>query len=94
MLVLPALAAAETKLVTQNDRRFDPERIEMSVRATLRIDNTDAFLHHVYVKHPDFEFDSGGRKPGQSVELRFPKPGTYEVLCDIHPKMRLVVEVK
>lgn len=94
MMVGAAPAAAGVKLVTQKGKVFLPERVEMTTADTLRIVNDDAFLHHVYVKHPNLDFDSGGRKPNQTVDIQFPKPGSYEVLCEIHPKMKLVVEVK
>ena len=92
-LAAPALAA-EVKQVSQRGKEFRPEAVEMTTGDTLRIMNDDAFLHHVYVKHPNMSFDSGGRRPGEPVDLQFSRPGSYEVLCEIHPKMKLVVEVK
>jgi cytochrome c peroxidase len=86
--------AAEVRQVSQRGKEFRPEAIEMTTGDTLRIMNDDTFLHHVYVKHPNMNFDSGGRRPGEPVDLRFAKPGTYEVECEIHPKMKLTVEVK
>ena len=86
--------AAETKRISQKGKTFLPETMEMTTADTLRINNDDAFLHHVYVKHPNLTFDSGGRRPGEPVDIQFAKPGSYEVLCEIHPKMKLVVEVK
>lgn len=93
-LGLAPAAAAEVKLVSQKGKVFHPETVAMSPADTLRIANDDGFLHHVYVDHPNLRFDSAGRKPGETVDIQFPRPGTYEVLCEIHPKMKLVVEVR
>jgi len=93
VLATPA-AAAEVKQVSQRGKEFRPETVQMTTGDTLRIMNDDTFLHHVYVKHPNMSFDSGGRRPGEPVDLQFSRPGSYEVLCEIHPKMKLVVEVK
>ena len=90
----PRPAAAGMKVVTQREKHFEPDAVALAVGDTLRILNEDDYLHHVYVQHPDFTFDSGGRKPGETVDLQFPKAGVYEVLCEIHPKMKLIVTVK
>jgi plastocyanin len=94
LLAAGAADAAETKRISQKGKTFLPESVAMTTGDTLRINNDDAFLHHVYVKHPNLTFDSGGRRPGEPVDIQFTKPGSYEVLCEIHPKMKLVVEVK
>jgi plastocyanin len=93
-LALGAAAAAEMKRISQKGKVFFPDAVQMTTADTLRIVNDDAFMHHVYVKHPNLTFDSGGRRPGEPVDIQFGKPGSYEVLCEIHPKMRLLVEVK
>jgi plastocyanin len=92
-LAAPCLAA-ETRQVSQKGKEFRPEAVQIAAGDTVRVSNDDTFLHHVYVKHPNMTFDSGGRRPGEPVDLQFAKPGTYEVLCEIHPKMKLTVEVK
>ena len=94
LLAAGAAGAAETKRISQKGKTFLPEAVEMTTADTLRINNDDAFLHHVYVKHPNLTFDSGGRRPGEPVDVQFSKPGSYEVLCEIHPKMKLMVDVK
>jgi hypothetical protein len=38
-------------------------------------------------------FDSGELAAGQTFAHRFNTPGTYEYLCEIHPRMRGVIEV-
>jgi plastocyanin len=91
-----ALAGAvATKEISQRGRMFDPGEVELNKGDTLRIVNNDAdLLHHAYVDAPTFKFDSGEQEPGSRVEITFTQRGTFEVLCGIHPKMRLDVTVK
>ena len=51
-------------------------------------------LHHAYVDSDKFSFDSGDQKPGSITPITFPVAGDFDVLCAIHPKMRLVVHVQ
>lgn len=88
-------AAARVHLVTQKSRAFTPGSIEIARGDQLRILNDDGeLLHHAFVRHPRLNFDSGEQEPGTSVLIRFPIAGEFTVLCDIHPRMRLVVTVK
>ena len=87
--------AVSVPIVTQQNRKFQPPQIEVARGGTIRFVNDDGeLLHHVYSTSPDFGFDSGEQEPGKAIEERFPVPGTFTVLCGIHPKMRLVVTVR
>lgn len=87
--------AANVPVVTQANRKFQPQQIEVARGGTIRFVNDDGqLLHHVYSTSPDFGFDSGEQEPGKAIDERFPVPGTFTVLCGIHPKMRLVVTVR
>ena len=46
------------------------------------------------VSAPTLSFDSDEQPPGQTVSLKFPAAGTFEVHCHIHPKMLLTVHVR
>jgi plastocyanin len=80
--------------IAQKDRNFAVGEIEIADGDTLRFTNEDDFLHQIYVATPSFSFDSEEQAPGKTIELRFPSPGRYVVLCHIHPKMHLYVRVK
>ena len=87
--------AANVAVVTQLNRKFNPPEVEVARGATVRFVNDDGtLLHHVYTTSPSFDFDSGEQEPGKIVEERFSVPGTYTVLCGIHPKMHLKVVVQ
>ena len=82
-------------LVSQIGQAFNPAQLTIKRGETIQILNDDGdLLHHVYLESNDFNFDSGDQGPGSKTAITFPKTGTFELLCAIHPKMRLVVSVK
>jgi cytochrome c peroxidase len=81
-------------IVSQKDRAFSPNAVELALGDTLSIHNDDQFVHDVLVNSENFSFDSGEQGIGQNVQIKFPTAGHYRVTCAIHPKMRLEVEVK
>ena len=81
--------------VSQKDQAFRPG--ELSIKRGDAIDvvnDDDDLLHHAYVDSEKFKFDSGDQEPGTTVEIAFPITGTFTVLCGIHPKMKLKVQVE
>ena len=81
--------------VSQRGREFTPASLALRKGDAIRIVNDDGDLsHHAYVAAPNFSFDSGDQEPGRDVLVRFDVPGTFNVLCGIHPKMRLTVTVR
>ncbi|HLG85589.1 MAG TPA: cupredoxin domain-containing protein [Alphaproteobacteria bacterium] len=86
-------AWAGTVEVSQKGRKFLPDSVSIKVGDMVRIRNDDEFLHHIYVTSPDFNFDSEEEPPGNSVDIKFTKAGDFNVLCRIHPKMKLAVHV-
>lgn len=81
--------------VSQVGREFKPDRLTLAQGGSVRVANDDADLtHHAYVASAKFSFDSGDQAPGRDVEITFSVPGTFQVLCGIHPKMRLSVFVR
>ena len=89
-----ALGAGAEVIVSQKDRAFSPNAVEVALGQTLSIHNDDQFVHDVLVNNENFSFDSGEQGIGQNVQIKFPAAGHYRVTCAIHPKMRLEVEVK
>jgi plastocyanin len=81
--------------VSQVGREFTPGHLDLQRGDTVEIVNDDAdFTHHTYINSESLTFDSGDQAPGRSVDIRFSKPGAFEVLCGVHPKMRLTVTVQ
>ena len=92
---LAGLAAASQYSVSQKGREFTPLDLTVKRGDSVLIVNDDADLqHHAYIDSDKFSFDSGDQEPGSKTAITFSVAGTFEVLCAIHPKMRLVVHVQ
>ena len=80
--------------VSQKGRAFRPGELDVKQGETVEIVNDDGDLrHHAYIDSSAFSFDSGDQEPGAKADIVFSVPGTFTVLCGIHPKMKLVVTV-
>ncbi len=89
-----SVAAGTRYVVSQRGRAFLPGLITIMQGDTLQIVNDDGdLMHHAYVDSDSFSFDSGEQEPGSRTDVVFTKPGTFTVLCGIHPKMKMVVNV-
>jgi len=93
VLAAEAWAATVWK-VSQRGRNFQVEEIRIVPGDTIEFLNDDEYLHQIYVKGPDMNFDSAEQAPGQVISLRFRSSGTFEVRCRIHPKMLLTVTAR
>ena len=100
MVVVGTTAIAVTAIgarvheVSQKGRAFQPAALVIKRGETVQVLNDDAdLLHHAYVDSPEFTFDSGDQEPGEKARIVFPVAGTFAVLCGIHPKMKLTVQV-
>jgi plastocyanin len=81
--------------ISQKGREFHPGEISIKRGESIQIVNDDAdLLHHAYIESSKFSFDSGDQKPGSVTPITFPVTGDFDVLCAIHPKMRLAVHVQ
>jgi len=90
---LTALAAAPV-VVNQVRRAFSVRELHIKRGDTVRFNNVDEFLHQVYVESPTFKYSSSEQSPGQLVDVVFTSSGTFEVKCEIHPKMTMTVTVE
>ena len=93
LLLLPvaATAAEGDRVIAQKGRAFRPGEITIARNESLTFTNQDSFIHQVYV---DGLFDSEEKGPGEVLNESFPRTGTFQVRCHIHPTMRLIVHVK
>ena len=81
--------------ISQKGREFHPGEITIKRGEAIQIVNDDGdLLHHAYIDSPKFSFDSGDQKPGSVTPITFAVVGDFDVLCAIHPKMKLMVHVK
>jgi plastocyanin len=64
--------------------RFSPETIQVTAGTTVTFRNEDNFTHSVKLRdgsEPDHQV-----KPGESVQITFAQPGTYDYECSLHPR--------
>ena len=81
--------------ISQRNEQFHPGVLVIHRGDTVRVINDDGEVrHHAYVDSPEFKFDSGDQEPGRHSDIRFTIAGHFVVLCAIHPRMRLDVDVR
>jgi plastocyanin len=85
--------ASEVVTVVQKDRQFQRDSVSVAAGDSIRFTNEDPFIHQLYVRSSDFSFSSEEQGKGTVLTVPFPVAGTFEVRCEIHPRMLLTVEV-
>ncbi|KKB81212.1 hypothetical protein VW35_03510 [Devosia soli] len=86
--------AAETVTVVQKDRRFSSDSVTIAAGDTIHFTNDDPFIHQLYTESDAFSFATPELATGVPTDVTFPVAGTYQVLCKIHPRMNLTVNVE
>lgn len=75
---------------------FDPEVVEVPVGGTVTWTNMDGTRHTVTAGSPGEEsdaFEELSLDAEASGSLTFPEAGSFAFFCEIHPSMRVTVEV-
>ena len=88
-----APALAEEVTVGQAGKMFTPDALQIKVGDSVKFNNDDTVTHAVMVAGP-MPSNLGPIKAGEAKEVTFDQPGTYEVKCAIHPKMKLTITVQ
>jgi cytochrome c peroxidase len=95
--ILPArsapVPAVRVTTISQHDKSFTPTHVAVHLGEKLWFLNNDTRTHNIRVFDDKLDFDSGAQEPGETVEMSFPKVGSYLVFCGIHPKMEVTVDV-
>jgi plastocyanin len=94
VFVVSFAGAAAVHRIVQKGRAFAISDITIPRGDTVLFTNEDEFLHQIYVDSRNMSFDSPEQAPGQTIEVNFPRSGTFPVRCHIHPKMLLTVRVE
>jgi cytochrome c peroxidase len=89
----PPVPVTRATTVSQHDKSFTPTHVAIRRGEKLWFLNNDTRTHNIRVFDEKFDFDSGAQEPGETVEIAFPKSGSYLVFCGIHPKMEVNVDV-
>ena len=86
-VVAPAIAAQlpNTILIDVKNFMFAPTSMTVKAGATVTWTNMDQEPHTLMSS--DGLFRSGALDTGDSFSFKFDKPGTYQYVCTIHPRM-------
>jgi plastocyanin len=90
-LSVGALAANLT--ITQKGRAFSSESITIKKGDSLTFVNDDTVPHNIFSTSKGNEFNLGSQSPGASTDVTFKEPGEVQVICAIHPRMKMTVIV-
>jgi cytochrome c peroxidase len=92
--IASAAYAAETT-IGQKDKQFSKASITLKKGDKLHFTNDDSVTHDISVKDPDGHKKPGIiQKPGDQTDLTFDQAGDFTVMCLIHPKMKMTVQVQ
>ena len=73
---------ATNEVVMAKSYRFEPKAVVIDAGDSVTWTNDDNFTHSVQVDgQDDHEVE-----PGESVSIRFDKPGTYHYVCRMHSR--------
>jgi len=86
-----ALAAEQT--VSQKGKAFSMAEVTLKKGDTLVFVNDDNVAHNIYSTSSGHDFNLGSQPPGKSASVTFDKTGDIDVMCAIHPLMKMKVKV-
>jgi plastocyanin len=88
-----SVAYAAERTITQKGKLFSESEITVKKGETLTFLNDDNIVHNVMSATAGNEFNLGAVKPGNATPVTFKSAGTVQVICAIHPSMKLAVTV-
>jgi plastocyanin len=93
LIAAPALAG--DLAVNQKDQTFSTPVLNVHTGDKVVWHNNDAVTHNITVRGSDGDSeDLGLQKPGSPVSYTFSDKGAFRVVCSIHPKMKMTVNVQ
>jgi plastocyanin len=91
---LSAGALAATQVVHQQGRAFSSEGVTIKKGDSLTFLNDDTVPHNIMSTSRGNEFNLGSQPPGTSTDVTFKEAGEVQVICAIHPRMKMTVKVE
>jgi cytochrome c peroxidase len=91
-----AVPAATTMTIIQRGLALNPTSATISRGDRLEFTNDDDVIHNIHIIGPggDDSVDLGLQKPGKHLTYKFDRAGAYRVRCNIHPSVKMSVQVK
>jgi len=90
---LTAGAFAATEVIHQQGRAFSVESVTIKKGEALIFLNDDSVPHNIMSATKGNEFNLGSQSPGSSTDVTFKEAGDVQVICAIHPRMKMMVKV-
>jgi plastocyanin len=87
-----ALAAANQE-IHQKGRVFSSENVTVKKGEALTFVNDDTIPHNILSTSKGNEFNLGSQAPGAATDVTFKEAGDVQVVCAIHPRMKMMVKV-
>lgn len=86
-------ASAAEKSIHQKGKLFSEKEVAIKKGDTLVFVNDDNIAHNVMSATAGHTFNMGSQAPGKATPVTFDKPGEIQVICAIHPAMKMLVKV-
>jgi len=88
-----ALANAAQHTIHQKGKVFSQTELAIKVGDAVVFENDDNVAHNVMSNTAGNEFNLGLIKPGSATPVTFKTAGDVQVICAIHPSMKMNVKV-
>jgi plastocyanin len=89
--VASALAAEHT--ISQKGKVFSAAELAVKKGDTVVFLNDDNITHNVLSITPGNDFNLGAIGPGRSTPVTFTRAAVVDIICAIHPSMKMQVKV-
>lgn len=86
--------AAGMVTISQKGLTFSEASVDIAPGTIVTFMNDDTTSHNILVTGNGVTLNSGLQSPGVPFKAPFLKAGAYQVMCGIHPKMKMTVNVK
>ncbi len=90
---LSAGALAATEVIHQQGRVFSSESFSIKKGESVTFLNDDSVPHNILSTSKGNEFNLGSQSPGSSTDVSFKEAGDVQVICAIHPRMKMMIKV-
>ena len=97
LLVMTAgvLHAGATFSVMQRALELNTKSLTIAKGDRVVFQNGDDVIHNIHIfGSNDFDKDLGLQKPGVDLSYMFDKDGLFQVRCNIHPSVKMSINVK
>ena len=93
LAALSAAAHAADQTIRQKGRMFSSESVSIKKGETLTFLNDDSVPHNIASTSKGNEFNLGSQTPGATTPVTFKEVGDAQIICAIHPRMKMTVKV-